>query len=115
MLGLARDDIEGRRPSEALMARILADAYAHQPAAVVAALSAPRRGWRGAFGAAVAAVGGFRAVAGLGTAAVVGVFIGYADPPAAAWLAQGLSLAGSGTGSGDIDLLSADDLFLMGG
>ena len=106
----ARDDTKGRRPSDALMARVLADAYAVQPAAV-GMPPAASPGWRGTFAAAIAALGGFRVVSGLGTAAVVGLFVGYADLPSADWLAQGLSL----TSSADVDLLFADNLFLTEG
>jgi len=105
----AREDKQSR-PSDALMARVLADAYALQPAVVVMPPD-PLPGWRGTLAAAIAALGGFRVVSGLGTVAVVGLFIGYADLPSADWLAQGLSL----TDSADVDLLFADDLFLTEG
>ena len=66
-------------PSEALMARVLADAVAEQPRAVAALVVRPVR--RPGILAQVAGVfGGFGALAGMGTAAVAGVLIGYAQP-----------------------------------
>ncbi len=68
------------QPSEALMERVLADALALQPATVPVfrpALPAPRPGLL----ARLAAVfGGPPALAGLGTAAVFGLALGYLSP-----------------------------------
>jgi hypothetical protein len=66
-------------PSEALMERVLADAYALQPQAPATrpALVAPQTG----FLARLAAVfGGPPALAGLGSAAVFGLALGYLSP-----------------------------------
>ena len=106
----ARSGLDAPMPSDALMARVLADAYAAQPIAVPVKV-VPLPGWRRWLAAGASAVGGFRAVAGLGAAAVAGVVIGYANPPAADWLAQGLLMSDAA----GIELLSADDLFLTGG
>ena len=65
-------------PSVALMARVMADALALQPAAV-----APRRASPGRAGFLVrlaALLGGPPALAGLGTAAVFGLALGYLNP-----------------------------------
>lgn len=58
------------------MARIMADAAA-QAAPVAAPAAVPRRG---AFAALLATIGGWPAAAGLATAAVAGLMIGYAAP-----------------------------------
>ena len=88
-------------PSEALMARILAEAEALMPAAAAAgpgeAPPRPREAGAGRLRAALAALGGWRAVGGLATAAGAGVWIGMAglaDPVA---LADGLLGASSVT------------------
>ncbi len=66
------------RPSEALLSRIETDARAVQEArtAEQAKPAAPRRG----FWAVIEAFGGWPGLAGLSTAALVGVWIGVADP-----------------------------------
>lgn len=68
------------QPSEALMERVLADALALQPAAAPAfrpAIPAPRPGLLARL---AAAFGGPPALAGLGTAAVFGLALGYLSP-----------------------------------
>ena len=70
------------KPSTALMDQVLADAYELQPAPV--ATPAPQAArqkarWRRWLSAMSGALGGSGALAGLGTAAVAGLFIGYAD------------------------------------
>lgn len=74
-------------PSDALMARVLADAMAHQPRPDLQPALKPGQG-----SAAVAAAGqglwrrlaglfgGAGALAGMGTAAVAGLFIGFVQP-----------------------------------
>jgi hypothetical protein len=66
-------------PSEALMNRVLADALGLQPAALTPrqAADAPRPGL---WSRLVDALGGPPALAGLGTAAVFGVALGYLSP-----------------------------------
>lgn len=75
--------------SEALMARVLADALAEQPRAVAEAPGPRARGpgplsrlagARRAWARLVWAVGGTGAVAGMGTAAMAGLVIGLAQP-----------------------------------
>lgn len=76
-------------PSEALMARVLADAEAVQPPAP-AALPARRAPERSSFWPRlVAALGGQGAAAGLGTAVVAGLAIGLAQPSAIAVVSGG--------------------------
>lgn len=60
-------------PSEALMARVLADAETLQPSPEPVAPKMRRKGW-------FSALGGWPALAGLATATVAGVSIGVADP-----------------------------------
>ena len=92
-------------PSDALMARVMADADAVQAemARARGMPAAPRRGLAGVW----RALGGWPAVAGLSTAAVTGIWIGVAPPDALAVTAQ--SVLGS-------DVLLAldggDDVFL---
>ncbi len=69
-------------PSDDLMARIQADADGvldEQQAAQSAALSKPRPG---IFAGLFASLGGWPAMAGLTTATVAGIWIGYASPDA---------------------------------
>jgi len=77
-------------PSEALMERVLADAFALQPVAPVRreGVAAPRPGLLSRL---VAGLGGGPALAGLGTAAVFGVALGYLSPTTLDYL------TGSGT------------------
>lgn len=77
-------------PGGDLMDRILVDALAHQPAAPTAppmVRAAPRLWDRFA-----TAFGGVPTLAGLGSAAVLGLVVGYADPTAVDFLTGGLSL-----------------------
>lgn len=67
-------------PSDALMSRVLADAMAEQPRAAGGQPMRPAV-VRAGFWAQLAAVfGGGGALAGIGTAAVAGVVIGFAQP-----------------------------------
>lgn len=98
----------GPVPSEALVARVLADADAAQPrVAAVASASASR--WRRWLMAIPAAVGGGAVATGLASAAVAGVFIGYAGPVTSDWL------AGAVSGGEDVQMIAASDLFLEEG
>jgi hypothetical protein len=101
MFGAARG---ARVPSDALMARVLADAEAHQPGPVVASRQAvvavPL--WR----RMLAALGGGPMVAGLTCAAAAGVFIGYAGPVTTDWMAAALA------SGGEVEMIAASDLFL---
>lgn len=100
-------------PSDALMARVLADALAHQPrpalpvAAEVGAGAAVRPGlWRRLAGL----FGGAGALAGMGTAAVAGLFIGFVQP-------EGLSLLGDavlGTPLETVELIPDVDMLFAG-
>jgi hypothetical protein len=76
-------------PSEALMERVLADGLALQPAAPVARPApgpAPRRG---ALSWLAGVFGGPPALAGLGTAAVFGLAVGYYSPTTLDYLTGG--------------------------
>jgi hypothetical protein len=95
----------GPEPSDALMARVLADADAAQPR-VAAAMPVTASRWRRWRAAAVAAVGGGAMATGLASAAVAGVFIGYAGPVTSDWL------AGAVSGGEDVQMMAASDLFL---
>lgn len=80
LLGRARD--AGPEASPALLARVLDDALRHQPAP--ATLMRPRRAGFGArlWSGLAGALGGGAAVAGLGTATLAGLFLGFAQPAA---------------------------------
>lgn len=97
----------GPAPSDALMARVLADADAAQPRAP-ATLPMPETVplWRRWLAALSGAVGGGAMVTGLASAAVAGVFIGYAGPVTSDWL------AGAVSGNEDVPMMAASDLFL---
>ncbi|MDF0602888.1 hypothetical protein P1J78_19270 [Psychromarinibacter sp. C21-152] len=74
-------------PSDALLARVMAEAEAEMPVAHVApAPPARRRGWLAGL---IAGVGGWPAAAGLVGAAVTGVAIGVASPQALERLSGG--------------------------
>lgn len=68
------------RPSEALMERVLADALALQPAPAVALRPGPAPARPGLLARIAAALGGGPVLAGLGTAAVFGLALGYLSP-----------------------------------
>lgn len=69
------------RPSDALIERVLADALALQPApAPVALRPGPSRSRPGLLARIAAALGGGAALAGVGTAAVFGLALGYLSP-----------------------------------
>jgi hypothetical protein len=67
------------QPSDALMARVLADAEAQQPRAVPRNAPAPAPA-RGFFAGLAAFFGGAGALAGVGSAALAGLFIGFVQP-----------------------------------
>lgn len=69
-------------PSDALMARVLADALDHQPAPQAATRPVPQiMPRRARFWEPLAALfGGVGALAGMGGAAMLGLFIGYVQP-----------------------------------
>jgi hypothetical protein len=67
-------------PSDALMARVLADAMAEQPRAVQVQPPRPRAASFGLWARLAELFGGGGALAGIGTAAVAGVVIGFAQP-----------------------------------
>lgn len=90
---------------DAFMARVLADALREQPAAPSLA-PPPRR--HSLWARLAAALGGAAAVAGIGSAAMAGLVIGYVQPDAM------VSLAGSiGLSSGEsLELLPGFDALL---
>ena len=96
-------------PSEALMARVLADAMEVQPRAVRAVAPVVMRG-PGMWARLSALFGGAGALAGMGTAAMAGLFIGFVQP-------EGLSVLGDavlGTPLETVELVSSVDALLGG-
>jgi hypothetical protein len=96
-------------PSEALTARVLADALAEQPraAGAVFVVAGPRMGL---WSRLAALFGGAGALAGIGTAAAAGLFIGYVQP-------SGLSVLGDavlGTPLETVELMPDVDGLLAG-
>ncbi|MEZ5755458.1 MAG: dihydroorotate dehydrogenase [Paracoccaceae bacterium] len=72
-------------PSDALMARVLADAMAHQPRpdpqpALKPGQGAAAEAGQGLWRRLAGLFGGAGALAGMGTAAVAGLFIGFVQP-----------------------------------
>lgn len=110
---LAAARTAGADASEDFLARVLADAYAMQPqpqpAAVVAVPAAS--GWRARLVASFSALGGMWAAAGLATATLAGVWIGFARPD----LVGGLGLAWTGAQVESIELLPTVDAWLTEG
>ena len=89
-------------PSEALMTRIMADAEAEMAARAGAARPGLRR--PGLWAALVAAIGGWPALAGMVTAAVTGVWLGFAAPDSLNTLSGGVLLPDAAVGASyDID------------
>lgn len=87
------DDIQ---PSETLMSAIVADAAKHQPRdEPLAAPSAPARPKAGFWRDLAAAIGGWPSMAGLVSATVAGVWIGFAAPTQVETLSGGLILSDS--------------------
>lgn len=104
-------------PSEALMARVLADAEVERPRdrralpAARRALAPRRAGWLGA-------LGGWRGLGGLVTATVAGLWVGYANIPAPATIGDGVvgDLVGGGADPAQVQLLpGAEALALFDG
>ncbi len=108
---LAAARTAGADASEDFLARVLADAYAMQPqpAAVVAVPAAS--GWRARLVASLSALGGMGAAAGLATATLAGVWIGFARPD----LVGGLGLEWTGAQVESIELLPSVDAWLTEG
>lgn len=90
-------------PSDALMARISADAEAHQPRPRPAPLPVPRQkaAGRGVFGTLSDWFGGGIALTGMSAAAVSGLYLGLAQPAAI----QALSEAVTGGTVDSVELL----------
>ena len=99
------------QPSDALMARVLADALAAQPQPAVPSVALPPPPARGFWARLSSGFGGAGAFASLLGAAVLGVVVGYANPASLAWLTSDyLTTAGTG-----LDMVPVDDLFLSEG
>jgi len=79
-------------PSDALMARIMADAEAeaHGRDATMAVAQPARRTRRGLIATVIGALGGWPAMAGMVTATMAGVWFGFAAPDEVNALAGGL-------------------------
>lgn len=86
-------------PSEALMARVMADADAvlAERRAGPTPAAAPQ-GW---FKGALQAIGGWPALAGLATATMAGIWIGFAQPGALGTVADGVLATSSDYDLGD--------------
>lgn len=94
------------------MARVLADAYALQPQPQpVSAQPSAAPGWRVRLTAALSAFGGMGATAGLVTATLAGIWIGFARPD----LVASLTTAWTEAPMESIELLPAVDAWLMEG
>jgi hypothetical protein len=100
-------------PSDALMARVLADALAAQPQPAASAPPVPARPGPapGLWARIAAGFGGAGVFASLFGAAALGVLVGYANPASLAWLTSDyLTTAGAG-----IEMIPVADLFLTEG
>ncbi len=74
LFAAAKSDVA--EPSGALIARVLADAAAHQPKATARAVPVAPGFWAGL----AAIFGGTGALAGIGSAAIAGLVIGFVQP-----------------------------------
>lgn len=102
--------VQGLTPSDALMARILADAALHQPGQTAPRTCAVAE-QIGFWGRLAAALGGAGVLAGLGTAAVAGVMIGFAEPAALSMVTGGIYE----TTADAVDIVPSLDAFLTDG
>jgi hypothetical protein len=89
-------------PDAALTARVMADALAIDAARRVPPRAAPQGGLAALWRALTAAFGGATPVAGMATAAAVGLWVGFAAPAPVAAFAPGLLLQGE---AADLDLI----------
>lgn len=101
-------------PSEALMARVMAEALAEQPRAVVAlAAAVPQPGagaGQGLWARLSWVFGGAGALAGMGTAAAAGLYIGFVQPVGL----SGIEEAMLGTPLETVELIPSVDVLLSG-
>ncbi|MDA5094115.1 hypothetical protein O2N63_08430 [Aliiroseovarius sp. KMU-50] len=92
-------------PSDALMAAIVEDAQTHQPTSQTVAAPAQRRSFWREF---LSQIGGWPSVAGMATATIAGVWIGFADPVQLETWSGGVVLSGNYDGAETI--YSTEDL-----
>lgn len=109
----AERDVKSQ-PSVELMARIMADAQTHSPAAQVAQTPQPTMRptmrptvRRGVFAGLLDAVGGWPSLAGMATATVAGVWIGFSQPAGLDLVAE--QLLGTSDMTYLVDLVPAFD------
>lgn len=88
-------------PSDALLARIMADAETASPARPT---PAPVRRGRGLIASVIGALGGWPALAGMATATVASVWVGFAAPDQLNTLAGGILLSDDSTFATSYDL-----------
>lgn len=110
---LVQDQKDMPRPSDDLMARILADAEAYQPRPTVFAAAPNRPWWKTLFDE----IGGWPSLAGLGTAAVIGVWIGLGSSVIVTDGLSSFNLATSAsvTATDEVDPFSGLDLGFIEG
>ena len=95
---------EAPEPGADLMARIVADAEAQIAARAPFPAPVPRRARGGLWTALISGIGGWPAVAGMATAAVAGVWLGFAAPGSIDTLTGGLLLPQSAAGTTSYEL-----------
>ncbi|OYX42261.1 MAG: hypothetical protein B7Z02_12605 [Rhodobacterales bacterium 32-67-9] len=99
-------------PSEALMARILADAEAEMPRAPEPMpVTRPAGGGAGTLSWIAAAVGGWRGIGGLATATVAGLWLGYAGGADAGFLSGGIWPADEAAAT--VELMPGAEVFAL--
>ena len=99
-------------PSDALMARVLADGLREQTAQrpVAAPWRASPGGWRAGIATVLDGLGGWRSVAGLATAGLTGVWIGFTGTGGIGAVSQALWQTGTVQA---VDLLPGEDIFAL--
>lgn len=112
LLGLAARDRP--LPAADLIDRVLAEGLALQPQPVPLAAASPTRqaGWLSRL---AAAFGGAPALAGVGSAMVLGLAVGYLDPATLDNLTGGLTGGLTGTEAGTLDLFPSADFLTTEG
>jgi len=103
-------------PSAALLARVMADAEAELAArALPLPPAAPARGAAvgGFWAGALALVGGWRALGGLASATLAGVWIGFAGADGLSGVAADLLTGGATATLATVNLLPGDDVFAL--
>lgn len=102
-------------PTSDFMARVMADALAEQPQPALSPRAAIATTKQGLWPQILGALGGGVGMAGLGTAMLAGLWVGFAAPAPLAGLSSALGQDMVNTPVEQVDLLASYDSLLIGG